>query len=121
VLPDHEAERIEAGLDSADRATLARWVRALLDDRRTRTSLLQGQTRRLSFARKRLAQASTYLDGLLRTAEEEAQTAWPGKLPCPHCGAPIATVKAEQRVQGHAVVHQHPDGQCCEGPPAGRK
>jgi hypothetical protein len=115
VLPDDQAERIEAGLGSADRATLARWLRLLLDDRRARTALLLGQTRRLSHSRKRLVQASAYLDGLLRAAEDEARAAWPDKLPCPHCGAPSAVVKAEQRKQGHAIVHAHPDGVRCEG------
>jgi hypothetical protein len=116
VLPDDQAERIGAGLASADRSTLARWVRLLLDDRRARTSLLLGQTRRLAYARKRLAQASAYMDGLLRAAEDEARAAWPGQLPCPRCGAPSAVVKAEQRKQGHAVVHAHPDGVRCEDP-----
>ena len=116
VLPDEQAERIEAGLASADRATLARWLRLLLDDRRARTALLLGQTRRLSYARKRLGQAFTYMDGLLRAAEDEARAAWPGKLACPRCGAPSAVVKAEQRTQGHAIVHAHPDGLRCEEP-----
>ncbi len=116
MLPDAQAERIEAGLGSADRATLARWLRLLLDDRGARTALLLGQTRRLAYARKRLAQAFTYMDGLLRAAEEEAKTAWPGQLACPSCGAPSAVVKAEQRKQGHAIVHAHPDGVRCEDP-----
>jgi len=116
VLPDDQAERIEAGLGSADRATLARWARLLLDDRRARTALLLGRTRRPSYARKRLAQAFAYMDGLLRTAEEEAKAPWPGRLPCPHCGAPAVVVKAEQRTLGHAIVHAHADGVRCEGP-----
>jgi hypothetical protein len=121
VLPDDQAERIEASLASADRATLARWARELLEDRRARTALVLGQTRRLAYARTRLAQAFTYMDGLLRAAEEEARAAWPGQLACPHCGAPSAVVKAEQRRQGHAIVHAHPDGVRCEDrvrPPA---
>ncbi len=116
MLSDDQAERIETGLDSADRATLARWLRLLLDDRRARTGLLLGQTRRLAYARKRLAQAFAYMDGLLRGAEDEARAAWPGQLACPHCGAPSAVVKAEQRSQGHAIVHAHPDGVHCEDP-----
>jgi hypothetical protein len=119
VPSDADAERIEAGLPTADRATLARWARSLLDDRRARSSLLLGQTRRVAFARRRLRQAFGYLDGLLAEAEEEAQAAWPGKLPCPSSGAPVAMVKGEQRAQGHAVVHQHPDGQRCEAPETG--
>ena len=116
MLPDDQAERMEAGLGSADRATLARWLRVLLDDRRARTALLLGQTRRLAYARKRLGQAFTYMDALLRAAEDEARAAWPGKLACPHCGAPSAVVKAEQRRQGHAIVYDHPDGVRCEDP-----
>jgi hypothetical protein len=115
LIPDDQAERIDAGLATAERETLARWVQALLADRRARSSLLLGQTRRVAFARKRLAQAATYLDGLLAKAEDEAQAAWPGKLPCPRCGAPVAMVRAEQRAIGHAVVHEHPDGVRCEG------
>ena len=99
MLSDEEAARIEENALTADRAGLARWVQVLLDDRRARTSLLLGQTRRLSHTRKRLKQAAEYLDGLLRQAEEEAHVPWPGKLPCPSCGAPVAMVRAEQREQ----------------------
>jgi hypothetical protein len=60
-----------------------------------------------------MMQAHAYLDGLLRAAEAEAKAAWPG-VPCPKCGAPVAAIKAEQRQQGHAVVHAHPDGTRCE-------
>jgi hypothetical protein len=121
VLPDHQAERIEAGFATADRATLSRWVQSLLDDRRARTAAFLAQTRRLAHARHRLRQAFEYLDALMRAAEEEASAGWPGKLPCPHCGAPAANVKAEQRAQGHSVVHQHPDGVRCEAPVGRRK
>lgn len=114
VISDQEAERIEREASRADRATLLRWIRELLSDRRTRSALLLGQTRRVAYARGRLHQAATYLASLLHRAEEEASAAWPGKLPCPHCGAPVAGVKAEQRTQGHAVVHAHPDGTRCE-------
>jgi hypothetical protein len=115
VLSDEQAARIEAGLTGADRATLERWIRELLADRLARSSLLLGQTRRLSYARKRLGQASVYLTGLLTEAEEEAAAAWPGKTPCPSCGAPLSGVRAEQREEGgHAVVHEHADGKRCE-------
>lgn len=102
----------------ADRTTLLRWVRDLLADRQSRSALLLAQTRRLSYARSRLNQAAAYLAGLLRAAEEEAGAAWPGKLSCPHCGAPSVRVGAEQRAQGHAVVHDHSDGTKCEARPA---
>lgn len=102
-----------------DRAILVRWVRDLLADRRSRSALLQAQTRRLVYARNRLNQAAAYLAGLLRAAEEEASAAWPGKQPCPHCGAPTARVGAVPRAQGHAVVHEHPDGTRCSPASAG--
>ena len=121
VLPDDQAERIEAGLASADRATLARWLRLLLDDRRARSALLLGQLRRLNHARRRLRQAFAYLDGLMTEAEREARAAWPGRVPCPHCGAPASGAKAEQRAQGHAVVHTHSNGVRCEGPEVPRE
>jgi hypothetical protein len=107
MLTDEDAARIEANTATADRATLARWVADLLADRRWRTTLLQGQTRRVAYTRKRLKQAAAYLDGLLRQAQDEAGAAWPGQLPCPHCGAPALMVRAEQRDQGYAVVHDH--------------
>jgi hypothetical protein len=57
-----------------------------------------------------MTQAHAYLDGLLSTGEREASAAWPGRVSCPKCGAPVSAAGAEQRQQGHAVVHQHPDG-----------
>jgi hypothetical protein len=114
TISDQDAERIEREASRADRATLLRWIRELLSDRRTLSALLKGQTRRVAYARGRLHQAATYLASLLHLSEEEASVAWPGKLPCPHCGAPVAGVKAEQRAQGHSVVHDHPDGTRCE-------
>lgn len=116
-MPDDQVARIEADLASADRPTLARWVRELLDDRRARSALLLGQTRRLSYTRRRLRQAFRYLDGLLVKAVQEAQAAWPSQLPCPQCGAPLSGVRAEQTQQGHAIVHDHPDGMHCGQPP----
>ncbi len=113
MLLDEEAERIEREASRADRPTLERWVKALLDDRRARTAMLQGQTRRVAYAMRRLRQATDYLAGLLQMAQEEAAAAWPGKLPCPHCGAPSVRVRAEQRPQGHEIVHDHPDGVHC--------
>jgi hypothetical protein len=84
--------------------------------RRSRSFPRCGQNRRLAYARKRLGHAFTCMDGLLRAAEDEARAAWPGKLACPRCGAPSAVVKAEQKTQGHAIVHAHPDGVRCEEP-----
>lgn len=54
MLSDEEAARIEASAPSADRATLARYVSELLSDRRFRSAVILAQSRRLSFARKRL-------------------------------------------------------------------
>jgi hypothetical protein len=91
-------------------------VRLLLDDRRGRSSLLLGQTRRLAYTRKRLRQAFHYLDGLFVEAEEEAKAAWPQKTACPQCGVPTSGAKAEPRAQGHELVREHPNGvRCGEG------
>jgi hypothetical protein len=114
MLSDEEARRIEAQLPRADPALLGRWVKALLEDRRGRNAIVLGQTRRLVHTRERLRQATEYLDSLLLKAQNEAQSLWPGKLPCPHCGAPVSQVRAEQRAQGHAIVHDHPNGRGCE-------
>ncbi len=115
MLSDEEASRIEFELRSADRATLTRWVKELLDDRRARSGILQGQSRRLAHLRQRLKQAADYLDGLALKAQHEVEVPWPGKLLGPHCGAPTSLVRAELRQQGHAVVHDHADGKTCEG------
>ncbi len=117
MLPDSEAERIAREWRSADRATLARWVQALLEDRAARSGLLQQQARQIAHARRRLRQAFAYLDGLLQKAQELSRAAWPDKLACPECGAPAVRVRAEQRFGGeksHALVHDHPDGIRCE-------
>jgi len=118
MLSDEEARRIRDLATSADRGTLLRWVGELLEDRRERSALLQGLARQLAHLRRRLRQASKYLDGLLQRAEGTTREPWPGKLPCPHCGAPAVLVRAEQRSEGHVVVHAHPDGVHCERPPA---
>jgi len=106
---------MEAQLPNADPAVLSRWVKALLEDRRGRNAIVLGQTRRLIHARERLRQATEYLDALLLKAQNEAQALWPDKLPCPHCGAPTSLVRAEQRAEGHTIVHDHPNGSRCEG------
>jgi hypothetical protein len=118
VLLDEEARRIKDHAAAADRGTLLRWVGELLDDRNERSALLQRLARQFAYARRRLRQASNYLDGLLQHAEETSREPWPGKLPCPHCGAPAVLVRAEQRSEGPVVVHEHPDGVHCERPPA---
>jgi hypothetical protein len=90
-------------------------VREPLAHRRARSSLLLGQTRRLAYARKRLAQVAVYLDGLLAKAEADASAAWPDQLPCPHCAAPAERVVVEARPEGgHVIVRVHPDGERCE-------
>jgi len=114
MLADDDANRIEFELVRADKPTLVRWVKELLDDRRARSGLLQAEARRLAHLRQRLKQAADYLDGLALKAQEEVAAPWKGKLPCPHCGAPASGVRAEQRPQGHVVVHDHPDGKTCE-------
>jgi hypothetical protein len=116
VLSDEEARRIEDQAAAADRGTLLRWVGELLG-RKERSALLQRLARQLAYARRRLREASNYL-GLLQRAEGTSRAPWPGKLPCPHCGAPAVLVRAELRSEGHVVVHDHPDGVHCERPPA---
>jgi hypothetical protein len=114
MLSDEEVRQIEAQLPIRDPAVLTRWVKALIEDRRGRNAIVLGQTRRLVHTRERLKQATEYLDSLLLKAQNEARSLWPGKLPCPHCGAPVSMVRAEQRAQGHAIVHDHPNGSGCE-------
>jgi len=53
-----DANRIEFELARADKPTLVRWVKELLDDRRDRSGLLQAEARRLAHLRQRLKQAS---------------------------------------------------------------
>ena len=118
MLSDEEAGRIRDLAAAADRGTLLRWVGELLEDRKERSALLQQLARQLAYMRRRLRQASNYLDGLLQRAEGTSREPWPGKLPCPHCGAPAILVRAEQRGERHVVVHEHPDGVQCERPPA---
>jgi hypothetical protein len=118
--PSRRAPALRTGaeneaLTGAGRDVLERWVRELLADRRARTSLLLGQSRRVHYARRRLGQAARYLDGLMLKAEQEARAAWPQQAPCPKCGAPLSGVRAEEReTSGHAVVHEHADGTRCE-------
>jgi hypothetical protein len=118
MLSDEEENRIRALAVAADRGTLLRWVGELLEDRKERSALLQRLARQLAYTRRRLRQASHYLEGLLQRAEGTSREPWPGKLPCPHCGAPAVLVTAEQRSEGPIVVHEHPDGVHCERPPA---
>jgi CRP-like cAMP-binding protein len=118
MLSDEEERRIRNLAATADRGTLLRWVGELLEDRKERSALLQQLARQLTHVRRRLRQASSYLDGLLQRAEGTSREPWPGKLPCPHCGAPAVLVRAELRREGHVVVHDHPDGVHCEPPPA---
>jgi hypothetical protein len=102
MLSDEEARRICDLATCADRGTLLRWVGELLEDRRERSALLQGLARQLAHLRRRLRQASKYLDGLLQRAEEILGEPWAGKLPCPHCGAPAVLGRAEQRNEARA-------------------
>jgi hypothetical protein len=122
VLSDGEAERIVTQAEAADRGTLLRWVRELLKDRRERSGLLLRLARELAYTRRRLRQAAGYLDGLLRRAEEDSHAPWPGKHPCPHCGAPTVLAGSEpQKEGGQLLVHKHPDGVRCEGRPPARE
>src|SRR5260370_22652411 len=88
VLSDEEERRIRDLAAAADRGTLLRWVGELLEDRKERSALLQRLGRRLGYTRRRLRQASDYLDGLLQRAEGTSRQPWPGHPTCPHRGAP---------------------------------
>src|SRR5258708_38821643 len=50
-------------------------------------------------------------------AGETSRDPWPGKVACPHCGAPAVLVRAEQRSEGHVVVQKHLEGVHCKRPP----
>src|SRR5260370_42015032 len=88
VLSDEEERRIRDLVAAADRGTLLRWVGELLEDRRERSALLQRLARQLASTRRRLHEASKYLDGLLQPTEGTSRQARPGQGPCPQCGDP---------------------------------
>jgi hypothetical protein len=71
---------------------LRRWLGQLLADRRARSALIESLSRRIHHLRERIRQASAYLDGLTEGAMKVAAEPWPGKLPCPRCGAPVVMV-----------------------------
>lgn len=114
MLPDPEAQRISDQVDRSDRATLVRWVRALLEDRKARSALILGLSRQLHHARRRLAQAASYLDGLLAKAHDATRVPWPKQDLCERCGAPVDSAKAVPiKPTGHQLVTGHPDGTTC--------
>jgi len=121
LLDDGEAERIRDGTATTSHApTLVAWIRALLDDRKSRNALLLRLTRELQHVRGRLRQAARYLDGLVGNVQRAAGEPWPGQLPCPVCGAPVLKLATRQdpSVAGsRVVVHVHADGKRCEGRP----
>jgi hypothetical protein len=114
VLPDAEAERISDQVDRSDRAALVRWVRALLEDRRARSALILSLSRQLHHTRRRLAQAASYLDGLLAKAHAATRQPWPKQEVCERCGAPANSAKAvPEKPTGHRILTGHPDGTAC--------
>lgn len=119
VLSDHEAARISEGTErTKDATTLVRWIRALLDDRRARSALILRLSRQLHHVRGRLAQATRYLDGLLKKAHEDSREPWPDKAVCDQCGAPLDRVKTTPREPtGHHLANEHPDGTKCHAQP----
>lgn len=101
----------------------------------------QELARKLWHQRKRIAAAATYcdeqladrpdvrdavrkawrhIDQLAFIAFEIAGSPWPGKIPCPHCGAPPEIFGANQKPNPaggswlHVPVHFHYDGKQCE-------
>ncbi len=119
MLSDPEAQRIADQVGNcADRGTMTRWVRSLLDDRKARSALILGLSRQLHHTKGRLAQAAKYLDGLLDKAHQRTREPWPKQDICPRCGAPADSAKAlPTKPAGHRVVTGHPDGTTCEAEP----
>jgi hypothetical protein len=115
LLSDSEAARIaDEVARCSDRATMTRWVRSLLEDRKARSGLILRLARELHHARGRLAQAASYLDGILGKAHDATREPWPKQLPCEHCGAPAETVAAIPTTPtGHRIETRHPDGTVC--------
>jgi hypothetical protein len=115
LLNDPDATRISDELSKcSDRATMTRWVRSLLDDRKARSALILSLSRQLHHTRQRLAQAANYLDGLLGKAHEATREPWPKQLPCEHCGAPTESAAAiPAKPTGHEIQTRHPDGTVC--------
>jgi hypothetical protein len=119
ILPDPDAARISDEVARcSDRATMTRWIRALLEDRKARSALILSLSRQLHHVRGRLAQATKYLDGLLGKAHESSREPWPKQLFCEHCGAPADSAAAMPQVPtGHQIVTRHPDGTTCHERP----
>jgi hypothetical protein len=117
LIDDSAAARIEEGLAArTPEPTVARWMRALLDDRKARSALILRLARQLHHARRRLRQAAAYLDGLLAKAHEDAREPWPDKTICESCGAPLDRVRTTPRTtSGHRLTNEHPDGTKCHG------
>lgn len=116
LLKDDEARQIEDGARSTrDPDVLSRWIRALLADRKARTALLQSVSRQLHHLRRRMTQATAYLQGLVAGAVRVTAEPWQGQVPCPHCGAPASRVhtRAGGGPGGHALSYSHPDGRTC--------
>jgi hypothetical protein len=117
LLGDDQAKRITDELEGTlSPEVLRRWLGQLLADRRGRSALIQSLSRQIQHLRKRIRQAGGYLDGLTVGAMKVAAEPWPGKLPCPRCGAPVVMVLSmpnETRPGGHELVRRHPDGVLC--------
>jgi hypothetical protein len=117
LLGDDEAKRIEDEMaKTSNPEVLRRWLGQLLADRRARSALIQSLPRQLHHLRARIRQAGAYLEGLTAGAMKVASEPWPGKLPCPTCGAPVVMVLSmpnETRPGGHELVRRHSDGTLC--------
>jgi hypothetical protein len=126
-LTDSDAERASRLSASSTPQDLARWLRALLEDRAQRVALIQRLSRHIHYLRRRQKQAAEYLDKVAAAAHAESMRPWPNKLPCAVCGAApdhlSADLKGDARhgAAGHQLVTYHPDGTVCrqrDAPPA---
>lgn len=81
---------------------------------------LEGRSE-LATLRASLRKAWRHIDQLVFVAYQIAGSPWPGKIPCPHCGAPPELRTHTQRANPdggpwvHVPLRTHYDGKQCEG------
>lgn len=109
LIPDAEADRLLDHLTPRSGAeVLARWVRALLRDRRERIALAMRTSRQLSRAAR--------LDGgergeAISAAKATTDAPWAGQQPCRVCGAPAVLIRTDGARNAYQI--EHPDGRAC--------